>query len=326
MPHMLIFSLAAVAALIVFVVGYKFLLIWLRASSAGVRVSWWNLIGMWIRRVNPSIIVDSRIIAFKSGLNLSYDDIETHFLSGGRVINVIQAMVMASKASISLIWGEACAIDLAGRDILDAVRTSTNPKVIDVPDPKKGEYISAIAKDGIQLKVKARVTVRTNLRQLVGGAVEETIIARVGEGIVTTIGSANSHKDVLENPDIISRTVLGKGLDSGTAFEILSIDIADIDVGENIGAELQSHQAEANKKIAQAKAEERRAMAVALEQEMRAKVEENRAALVLAESEVPQAIAEAFRKGNIGVMDYYNLKNIQADTSMRQSISKPEES
>lgn len=323
MVEIIVIVVSVIAILIVSMMMLKFGLIWLRAASAGVSIGWFTLIGIWIRRVPPEVIVDSRIIAFKAGLEVSYQEIETHVLSGGRVINVIQAMVMATKAKISLDWTQATAIDLAGRDILDAVRTSTNPKVIDVPDQSKSQgFISAIAKDGIQLNVKARVTVRTNLKQLVGGAVEETIIARVGEGIVTTIGSANSHKDVLESPDIISKKVLAKGLDNGTAFEILSIDIADIDVGNNIGAKLQSDQAEANKKVAQAKAEERRAMAVALEQEMKAKVEENRAHLVLAESEIPKAISEAFRQGHLGVMDYYNLRNVQSDTEMRKSIAE----
>lgn len=323
-PQAVLIFASIIVGFFMIILLLKFGLIWLRASSAGVGVSWFNLIGMWIRRVSPSVIVDSRIIASKSGLDVSYEEIETHVLASGRVISVVQAMVMASKAKIPLEWQQACAIDLAGRDILDAVRTSTNPKVIDVPDQKKGgmDFITAIAKDGIQLKVKARVTVRTNIKQLIGGAVEETIIARVGEGIVNTIGSADDHKHVLRQPDMISKNVLAKGLDSGTAFEILSVDIGDVDVGENIGAKLQSDQAEANKKIAQAKAEERRAMAVAKEQEMKALVEENRAKVVLAEAEVPLAMAEAFRNGRLGVMDYYNMKNVQSDTDMRNSISK----
>lgn len=305
----------------------KFGLIYMRAFSSGVKISLSNLFGMWIRRVDPSVIVDSRIIAEKAGLDLNYDDLETHYLANGNVINVTQAQVMASKAQIELSWEQACAIDLAGRDILEALRTSTNPKVIDVPSRENGvAFISAISKDGIQLKVKARVTVRTNLKQLIGGAVEETIIARVGEGIVTTIGSSSTHKEVLENPDLISRNVLDRGLDNGTAFEIRSIDIEDVDVGENIGAKLQSDQAEADKFVAQAKAEERRAMAVALAQEMQAKVEENRAKVVLAEAEVPLAMAEAFRNGQFGVMDYYRMRNIEADTDMRDSISKGENS
>lgn len=304
----------------------KFGLIYARALFSGVHIGFPTLIFMWIRRVNPSAIVDSRIIAEKAGLSISYDDLETHYLANGNVINVTQSQVMATKAEIDLTWQQACAIDLAGRDILEALRTSTNPKVIDVPaqDGKGMSYISAIAKDGIQLKVKARVTVRTNLKQLVGGAVEDTIIARVGEGIVTTIGSADNHKRVLENPDLISRTVLERGLDHGTAFEIRSIDIADVDVGENIGAKLQSDQAEADKFVAQAKAEERRAMAVAKEQEMSALVEENRAKVVLAEAEVPLAMSEAFRSGQLGIMDYYRMKNIQSDTDMRNSLAEDE--
>lgn len=305
---------------------FKFGFIYFRAFSAGVHVGFFNLIAMWIRRVNPEIIVDSRIIAVKAGLEISYNDLETHYLANGNVINVTRAQVMAAKADINLSWQQACAIDLAGRDILEALRTSTNPKVIDVPDQSKAvSFITAIAKDGIQLRVKARVTVRTNLNQLVGGAMEETIIARVGEGIVTTIGSSENHKDVLENPDRISRTVLERGLDNGTAFEIRSIDIADIDVGENIGAKLQSDQAEADKFVHQAKAEQRRAMAVAQEQEMVAKVQENKALLVLAEAEVPKAMADAFRSGNLGIMDYYRMKNIESDTDMRNTIAEDKE-
>lgn len=320
-----IIVIAGIIGLFVLMFVLKFGLIYIRALSSGVSISAMRLIGMWLRRVNPSTVVESRIIAFKAGLSISYDDLETHYLANGRIINVTQSLVMAAKAKIDLDWQQACAIDLAGRDILDAVKTSTNPKVIDVPNPSKGAgYISAISKDGIQLKVKARVTVRTNLHQLVGGAVEETIIARVGEGIVTTIGSALDHKSVLENPDTISKTVLERGLDQGTAFEIRSIDIADIDVGENIGAKLQSDQAEADKFVAQAKAEERRAMAVAAEQEMIARTQENRAKVVLEEADIPKAMADAFRSGNLGIMDFYQMKNIQADTGMRDSIAKDE--
>ena len=303
---------------------FKFGFIYFRALSAGVHVGFFNLIGMWIRRVSPEIIVDSRIIAVKAGLDITYDELETHYLADGNVINVTRAQVMAAKADIDLSWQQACAIDLAGRDILEALRTSTNPKVIDVPDQNingGNAFITAIAKDGIQLRVKARVTVRTNLSQLIGGATEETIIARVGEGIVTTIGSSASHKIVLENPDAISKNVLSRGLDNGTAFEIRSIDIADIDVGENIGAKLQTDQAEADKFVAQAKAEQRRAMAVAQEQEMIARVQENRAAVVLAEAEIPKAMSEAFRSGNLGIMDYYKMKNIESDTDMRTKIA-----
>jgi uncharacterized protein YqfA (UPF0365 family) len=278
---------------------------------------------MTFRRVNARIIVDSRIMAKKAGLDYDTPQLEAHYLARGNVPNVIRALIAADKAKIELGFDRACAIDLAGRDVLDAVRTSVNPKVIDCPDPTKGrQTIDAVAMDGIQLKAKARVTVRANIERLVGGATEETIIARVGEGIVTTIGSAITHKKVLENPDSISKGVLAKGLDSGTAFEILSIDIADIDVGDNIGAKLQADQAEADKIVAQAEAEKRRAMAVARAQEMTALVEENRAKVVLAEAEVPKAISQAFREGNLGIMDYYHLKNIQADTEMRTSISK----
>lgn len=320
---MILISVSFILGLIIFLFFFKFGFIYVRAWSAGVHIGAGNLIAMWIRRANPDVIVDSRIIAVKAGLDISYNDLETHYLADGNVINVTKAQVMAAKAKIDLTWRQACAIDLAGRDILEALRTSTNPKVIDVPNPASGtSFISAIAKDGIQLKVRARVTVRTNLNQLVGGAVEETIIARVGEGIVTTIGSAADHKEVLENPDAISKVVLNRGLDNGTAFEIRSIDIADIDVGDNIGAKLQRDQAEADKFVAQAKAEERRAMAVAKEQEMVALVQENRSKVVLAEAEVPMAMAEAFKKGQLGVMDYYQMKNIQADTEMRSSISK----
>lgn len=304
----------------------KFFGIWLRALLSGVHVSMLKLIGMSLRRVKPQVIVDSMIILTKAGISgVSTDLLEAHYLARGDVYKVCMALVAANKANIPLTFQRAAAIDLAGRDVLDAVKTSVNPKVIDCPDPSKGRTtIDAVAKDGIQLKAKARVTVRANLDRLVGGATEETIIARVGEGIVTTIGSAQTYKDVLENPDLISKRVLEKGLDAGTAFEILSIDIADIDVGDNIGAKLQADQAEADKRKFQAEAEKRRAEALAREQEMRALVEENRAKVVLAEAEIPLAIAEAFRKGNLGIMDYYRLKNIQADTIMRESIGKEE--
>jgi uncharacterized protein YqfA (UPF0365 family) len=282
-----------------------------------------QLIGMTFRRVNARIIVDARIMAKKAGLDYDTQHLVAHYLARGNVPNVIRALIAADKAKIDLGFDRACAIDLAGRDVLDAVRTSVNPKVIDCPDPTKGrQTIDAVAMDGIQLMAKARVTVRANIERLVGGATEETIIARVGEGMVTTIGSAETHKKVLESPDSISKKVLEKGLDSGTAFEILSIDIADIDVGHNIGAKLQADQAEADKIVAQAEAEKRRAMAVAREQEMTALVEENRAKVVLAEAEIPKAISQAFREGNLGIMDYYHLRNIQADTEMRTSISK----
>jgi uncharacterized protein YqfA (UPF0365 family) len=276
---------------------------------------------MWLRHVNPGVIVDSRIMLCKAGIDVDSDMLETHFLARGDVMKVSRAMVAANKANIPLPFQRAAAIDLAGRDVLEAVRTSVNPKVIDCPDISKGKNtIDAVAKDGIQLCVKARVTVRSNIERLVGGATEETIIARVGEGIVTTIGSSESWKAVQENPDEISKTVMKKGLDAGTAFEILSIDIADIDVGQNVGAKLQADQAEADKRRFQAEAEKRRAAAQAQEQEMLALVQENRAKVVLAEAEIPLAIAEAFRNGHLGVMDYYRLKNIQADTDMRSSI------
>ncbi|HDS84437.1 MAG TPA: UPF0365 family protein [Phycisphaerales bacterium] len=297
--------------------------LWLQARFSGASVSFAELIGMSLRKVNSRTIVVSRITAAKAGLELTTAQLESHYLAGGRVPNVVSALIAADRANINLSWQVATAIDLAGRDILEAVQTSVNPKVIDCPDPRKGrETVDAVAQDGIQLKAKARVTVRANIERLIGGATEETIIARVGEGIVTTIGSAVNHKSVLENPDRISRAVLEKGLDAGTAFEILSIDIADVDVGQNIGAQLQGAQAEADKLRAKAEAEKRRAMAVAREQEMRALVEENRAKVVLAEAEVPLAMAEAFRKGNLGVMDYYRLKNIKSDTEMRESIAK----
>lgn len=312
-----------VGALILGAVVITFFRLWLRALLSGASVGFGSLLGMSLRKVNPSVIVDSRIMAVKAGLNISTVEIETHYLAGGNVVRVVQALIAANKANIPLTFQRATAIDLAGRDVLDAVRTSVHPKVIDCPDPTKGTAtVAAVAMDGIQLKAKARVTVRTNINTLVGGATEETIIARVGEGIVTTIGSAESHKRVLENPDTISKVVLSRGLDAGTAFEILSIDIADVDVGENIGAQLQIMQAEADKQIAQARAEERRAMALAREQEMRAQVVEMRARVVEAEAEVPRAIADAFRKGNLGIMDYYKLKNVMADTDMRQSIAK----
>jgi len=318
---MVFLIIAGILVLIFFFVIGQFLNLWIQALTSGANVGFGDLIGMKLRKVDPRVIVLSRIRAVKAGLQLSTAQLETHYLSGGRVPNVVTALIAADRAKINLPYDTACAIDLAGRDILDAVHTSVNPKVIDCPDPSKGrDTIDAVAQDGIQLKVKARVTVRTNIARLVGGATEETIIARVGEGIVTTIGSATSHKAVLENPDRISKAVLEKGLDAGSAFEILSVDIADVDVGENIGAKLQADQAAADAKRFQAEAEKRRAAAVALEQENKAEIQKNRALVVLAESEVPKAMAEAFRKGNLGIMDYYRMKNIQADTSMRESI------
>lgn len=291
--------------------------LWFTAMLSGVRISLVQLIFMRWRKVPPKVIVNAMITSSKAGLKLGRNELEAHFLAGGRIQRVVNALISADKANITLDFKAATAIDLAGRDVLEAVQMSVNPKVIDTPP------VTAVAKDGIQLICKARVTVRANIKQLVGGAGEETILARVGEGIVTAIGSAGSHKEVLENPDKISKLVLSRGLDSGTAFEILSIDIADVDVGKNIGAELQMDQAEADKKIAQAKAEERRAMAVANEQEMKAKAQEARAKVIEAEAEVPKAMAEAFRSGNMGIMDYYKMQNIQADTQMRDSISKP---
>jgi len=300
---------------------FQFGWLYIQAAVSGAHVKFFSLVAMRFRKVNANVIVTARITAVKAGLNLSTEELETHYLSGGHVGRVINALIAANKADIELAFDRACAIDLAGRDVFEAVKTSVKPKVIDCPDPAKGRpTIDGVSLDGIQVKAKARVTVRTNLDRLVGGATEETIIARVGEGIVSTIGSAQSHKRVLENPDLISKTVLAKGLDAGTAYEILSIDIADVDVGDNIGARLMGDQAEADKRVAQAKAEERRAMAVAAEQEMQARVRENEAAVVLAQAEVPKAIAQAFREGNLGIMDYYQFKNIQADTGMRRSI------
>lgn len=290
--------------------------LWISAVAASVRVSIITLIGMRLRRVPPHKIVLPLIKATKAGLDLNINQLEAHYLAGGNVDKVVDAIIAAERAGIPLNFTRAAAIDLAGRDVLEAVQMSVNPKVIETP------IVAAVAKDGIELKVKARVTVRANIERLVGGAGEATIIARVGEGIVTTIGSSESHKEVLENPDKISRTVLEKGLDAGTAFEILSIDIADVDVGANIGARLQIDQAEADRRIAQARAEQRRAMAVAREQEMRAYTQEMRAKVVEAEAEIPKAIAQAFREGKLGVFDYYHLKNIQADTSMRESFSR----
>ena len=307
----------AITVFIFFLLLLKFFRLWLQAKLCRADVKFSELIGMWLRKVDTRTIVLSKITAIQAGLTLTTRDLESHFLAGGRVPNVVRALIAANRANIDLSLQTATAIDLAGRDILDAVQTSVNPKVIDCPDPQKSRgTIDAVAQDGIQLKAKARVTVRANIERLIGGATQETIIARVGEGIVTTIGSAITYKGVLENPDNISKSVLAKGLDAGTAFEILSIDIADVDVGENIGAQLQKAQAYADLERAKAEAEKRRAMAVAREQEMRALVVEN-------ESKVPLAMAEAFQKGNLGIMDYYRMKNIMADTSMRDSIAKP---
>ncbi|MCC5822400.1 MAG: flotillin-like protein FloA [Phycisphaerales bacterium] len=322
--YVILIVIAAIILLGVMVIFLNFFTLWFQALLSNARVSLADLIGMRFRKVEARTVVLSRIRAVKSGLPISTNQLETHYLAGGRVVNVVTALIAAMRAKIDLDWDTACSIDLAGRDIFEAVNTSVNPKVIDCPNPAQGRNtIDAVAKDGIQLKARARVTVRTNLARLIGGATEETIIARVGEGIVSAIGSADSHKQVLENPDRISKAVMARGLDAGTAFEILSIDIADIDVGENIGAKLQADQAEADKRRFQAEAEKRRAMAVALEQENKADIEKNRSLVVLAEAEVPKAMAEAFRQGNMGIMDYYRMRNIQADTSMRSSIAGP---
>lgn len=317
-PSTLLLFVIIAAGLIVLSIFFTFVpvMLWISALAAGVKVSIFTLVGMRLRRVIPNRVVNPLIKAHKAGLDVTINQLESHYLAGGNVDRVVNALIAAQRANIELNFARCAAIDLAGRDVLEAVQMSVNPKVIETP------FISGVAMDGIEVKAKARITVRANIDRLVGGAGEETIIARVGEGIVSTIGSSDNHKKVLENPDMISQTVLGKGLDSGTAFEILSIDIADVDIGKNIGAILQTDQAEADKNIAQAKAEERRAMAVAQEQEMRAKVEEMRAKVVEAEVEVPLAMAEALREGNIGVMDYMNIKNIDADTDMRDSFGK----
>jgi uncharacterized protein YqfA (UPF0365 family) len=326
---LVILIVGGVAVLILAGIILSFFSVWLRARLAGAPVSMLNLVAMRLRQVPYSLVTDARVTARKAGIDISVDEIEAHFLAGGNVIPTVQALIAAEKAGIALNWNRACAIDLAtkgsGKSVVEAVRTSVDPKVIDCPNPEAGRTtIDGVAKDGIQVKVKARVTVRTNLDRFVGGAKEDTIIARVGEGIVTTIGSAETYKVVLESPDSISKTVLSRGLDVGTAFEILSIDIADVDVGENVGAKLQEAQAEANKNMAQAQAEIRRAAAVALEQEMKARVQEMQAKVVEAQAQVPMAMAEAFRAGKLGVMDYYKMENVQADTAMRGSIAHPE--
>ncbi len=309
----------AILVIIIFIMIMFFYFIplglWISAIASNVKVSIMSLIGMRLRKVPPSVIVNAMITGHKAGLNLNQELLEAHYLAGGNVVRVVNALISADKANIDLQFNSATAIDLAGRDVLEAVHLSVNPRVIESPP------VSAIAKDGIQLIAKARVTVRANIKQLVGGAGEETILARVGEGVVSSIGSAQSHKTVLENPDTISKAVLEKGLDSGTAFEILSIDIADVDVGKNIGAELQMDQANADKNIAQAKAEERRSMAIAHEQEMKALAQEAKAKVILAEAEIPKAISDAFKNGQLGIMDYYKFENIKADTDMRESIS-----
>jgi len=317
-PEVIFLIVAIVIGIIVLSVLFTFVPIglWISALAAGVRIGIFTLIGMRLRRVIPGRVVNPLIKAHKAGINVGTNQLESHYLAGGNVDRVVNALIAAQRANIELTFERAAAIDLAGRNVLEAVQMSVNPKVIETP------FIAGVAMDGIEVKAKARITVRANIERLVGGAGEDTVIARVGEGVVSTIGSSDNHKKVLENPDMISRTVLSKGLDSGTAFEILSIDIADVDIGKNIGAHLQTDQAEADKKIAQAKAEERRAMAVANEQEMKARVEEMRAKVVEAEAEVPLAMAEALKSGNLGVMDYFSLKNIDADTDMRDSIGK----
>ena len=324
MFEFIIIGIVVLVAIIIFMVLAKFIGLWIRARVSNAPVGLFNLVAMWIRNVPPALMVDSRITAAKAGLDFTTDQLEAHYLAGGHVSDVVLSMIAADKAGIPLAFNRACAIDLAvkgtSKTVLEAVRTSINPAVIDCPGG--GGKIDAVARDGIQLRARARVTVRTNLDRFVGGATEETIIARVNEGIVTSIGSAQSHKDVLENPDHISRRVLDRGLDANTQFEILSIDIADVDVGQNIGATLQASQAEADKQVAQAKAEVRRAAAVATEQEMLARTQEMRAKLVEAEAQIPMAIADAFRSGNLGVMDYTNYRNIVADTDMRQSIAE----
>lgn len=326
----ILFIAGGVAGLVLLGIIISFFNVWLKAWLSGAYVGMLNLVAMRLRGVPYSVIVDARIRASKAGIDVDVNEIEAQYLAGGNVIACVQALIAAQKAVIELGWQRACAIDLAtkgsGKSVEEAVRTSVDPKVIDCPNPESGRNtIDGVSKDGIQVKVRARVTVRTNLDRFVGGAKEETIVARVGEGIVTTIGSADTYKVVLESPDTISKTVLKRGLDVGTAFEILSIDIADVDVGENVGAKLQEAQAEANKSIAQAEAEIRRAAAVALEQEMKARVEEMQAKVVAAQAEVPLAMAEAFRAGRLGVMDYFKMENVQADTSMRKSISDPED-
>ncbi len=319
-PALLIILVAFV--IIAILISARFIGLWFQAFVSGTPISLFNIFGMSLRKIPPRVIVSARINSFKAGLkSITTSDLETHYMAGGRVLDVVAAMIAADKANIKLDWKQATAIDLAGRDILDAVRTSVNPKVIDCPNKEPAEYVSAVARDGVQLLCRARVTVRTNLAQLVGGATEETIIARVGEGIVNAIGSTETHLDVLAAPQKISQLVLDRGLDAQTAFEILSIDIADINVGKNIGAQLRADRAESDKRIAQAKAEERRAMAVAAEQENSAKVKEMRAKVIEKESEIPLAMAQAFREGNLGVLDYMRLKNVQADTEMRKALS-----
>lgn len=318
-----VYLVAGLVALIFLIVIFKYVGLYVQATLANADVGLFDMVAMSLRKVSPELIVRAKVMAVQAGLPLPTREVEAHYLAGGNVLNVVRSLIAANRAGLKLDFRQATGIDLAGRNVLEAINTSVNPKVIDCPDPAKAreQWIASVAKDGIQLLTKARVTVRTNLTQLIGGATEETVIARVGEGIVAAIGAAHSYKDVLEAPDRISKTVLGRGLDAGTAFEILSIDIADINVGENVGAKLQADQAEANKRMAQAQAEVRRAMAVAQEQEMQARVMENRAKVVEAEAAVPLAMADAFKSGNLGIMDYYRMKNIDADTSMRKSLS-----
>lgn len=323
--YVLIFVFAIIFLIFFFIIA-KYVKLWFQAFVSGTPINLFNIVGMSLRKIPPQIIVNARINSYKAGLKgITVADLETHYLAGGRVLEVVRAMIAADKANIPLDWRQATAIDLAGRDILDAVRTSVNPKVIDCPSSDPSLYITAVAKDGVQLLCRARVTVRTNIKQLVGGATEETVIARVGEGIVNAIGASPTHADVLEAPQMITQLVLDKGLDAQTAFEILSIDIADISVGENIGAKLRADRAESDKRIAQAKAEERRAMAVAAEQENIAKVTNMRSLVVEAEAQIPKAIAAAFQSGNLGILDYYRMKNIQSDTRMRNSLAGEED-
>lgn len=313
---LIVLGILGLVGFILFILIFQIMGLWVSALLSGVSINLFQLLFMRIRKVPPSVIVNAMVTSHKAGIKLTRDDLEAHYLAGGHVPSVVIALISADKANIALTFQQATAIDLAGRDVLEAVQTSVNPRVINTPN------VAAVAQDGIQLITKARVTVRANINRLVGGAGEETILARVGEGIVTSIGSSKSHKTVLENPDSISKVVLAKGLDAGTAFEILSIDIADIDVGENIGAKLQIDQANADLKVAEAKAEERRAMAVAHEQEMKAKAQEAKANVIQAEAEIPMAIANAFNSGNLGIMDYYKMKNIESDTDMRDSIAR----
>ncbi len=325
-----VFKYVGLVVLVILMLAVGFFVItyfglFIQSYLAGAKISFIHIIMMRLRKVNPGVIVRAKITAVQADVHAGARELEAHYLAGGNVPTVIRALIAADRADLGLVFRVATGIDLAGRNVLEAVQTCVNPKVIDCPDPRKGrETLDAVAKDGIQLRAKARVTVKTHLARLIGGATEDTIIARVGEGIVSAIGSAATFKAVLENPDVISKAVLARGLDAGTAFEIVSIDIADVDVGENIGARLQAEQAEADKRVAQAKAEERRAMAVAAEQEQNAAVQENRAKVVLAEAEIPMAIAESFRSGNLGIMDYYRLRNIQADTNMRNSVGGDE--